>query len=194
MPRKAVISMLKTCDIIDEKNKKLRQISKEVIFPLTDEDKENIRLMEEYLVNSQIDELAEKYDLRPGMGMSAVQIGVLKRYIVIVHEVYDENDEPYFDKYIVVNPKIISNSTEMIYVEDGEGCLSINRETIGIVPRYARVTVEGYDMDGNKIKIRAREELAIAFQHEIDHLNGILFIDHIDPKNPFKGQDIYRAI
>ncbi len=194
MPRKAVISMLKTCDIIDEKNKKLRQISKEVIFPLTDEDKENIRLMEEYLVNSQIDELAEKYDLRPGMGMSAVQIGVLKRYIVIVHEVYDENDKPYFDKYIVVNPKIISNSTEMIYVEDGEGCLSINRETIGIVPRYARVTVEGYDMDGNKIKIRAREELAIAFQHEIDHLNGILFIDHIDPKNPFKGQDIYRAI
>ena len=194
MPRKAVISMLKTCDIIDEKNKKLRQISKEVTFPLTDEDKENIRLMEEYLVNSQIDELAEKYDLRPGMGMSAVQIGVLKRYIVIVHEVYDENDEPHFDKYIVVNPKIISNSTEMIYVEDGEGCLSINRETIGIVPRYARVTVEGYDMDGNKIKIRAREELAIAFQHEIDHLNGILFIDHIDPKNPFKGQDIYRAI
>lgn len=186
--------MLKTCDIIDEKNKKLRQISKEVTFPLTDEDKENIRLMEEYLVNSQIEELAEKYDLRPGMGMSAVQIGVLKRYIVIVHEVYDENDEPYFDKYIVINPKIVSNSTEMIYVEDGEGCLSINRETIGIVPRYARVTVEGYDMDGNKIRIRAREELAIAFQHEIDHLNGILFIDHIDPKNPFKGQDIYRPI
>ncbi len=186
--------MLKTCDIIDEKNKLLRQISKEVSFPLTEEDKENIRIMEEYLVNSQIEELAEKYDLRPGMGMSAVQIGVLKRYIVIVHEVYDENDEPYFDKYIVINPKIVSNSTEMIYVEDGEGCLSINRETIGIVPRYARVTVEGYDMDGNKIRIRAREELAIAFQHEIDHLNGILFIDHIDPKNPFKGQDIYRAI
>lgn len=186
--------MLRTCDIIDEKNKKLRQISKEVTFPLTDEDKKNIQLMEEYLVNSQIEELAEKYDLRPGMGMSAVQIGVLKRYIVIVHEVYDENDQPYFDKYIVINPKIVSNSTEMIYVEDGEGCLSINRETIGIVPRYARVTVEGYDMDGNKIKIRAREELAIAFQHEIDHLNGILFIDHIDPKNPFKGQDIYRPI
>ncbi len=186
--------MLKTCDIIDEKNKKLRQISKEVTFPLTDEDKENIRLMEEYLVNSQIEELAEKYNLRPGMGMSAVQIGVLKRYIVIVHEVYDENDKSHFDKYIVINPKIVSNSTEMIYVEDGEGCLSINRETIGIVPRYARVTVEGYDMDGNKIRIRAREELAIAFQHEIDHLNGILFIDHIDPKNPFKGQDIYRPI
>ena len=49
-------------------------------------------------------------------------------------------------------------------------------------------------MEGQKIKIRAREELAIAFQHEIDHLNGILFTDHIDPKYPFKDQDSYRAI
>ena len=76
----------------------------------------------------------------------------------------------------------------------GEGCLSINRDVEGIVPRYARVTVEGYDIDGNKIRIRAREELAIAFQHEIDHLNGILFIDHIDKNNPYKDQDKYRAI
>ena len=72
--------MLLTKDIIDEKDKILRQKSKEVSFPLSDEDKENIRLMIEYLQNSQIDELAEKYNLRPGMGMSAVQIGVLKRY------------------------------------------------------------------------------------------------------------------
>lgn len=187
--------MLKTCDILDEKDKRLRQISKEVVFPLTKEDKKNIKIMEEYLVNSQIEELAEKYDLRPGMGMSAVQIGVLKRYLVIVEDVTKEDDEEQkFDTYIVINPKIVSNSTEKIYVEDGEGCLSINRETIGIVPRYARCTIEGYDMDGNKIKIRAREELSIAFQHEIDHLNGILFIDHIDPKNPFKGKDDYRAI
>ena len=82
----------------------------------------------------------------------------------------------------------------MIYVEMGEGCLSINREVEGIVPRYARVTIEGYDLDGNKIRIRAREELAIAFQHEIDHLNGILFPDHIDKKHPFKNQEKYRPI
>ena len=187
--------MLKTCDIIDEKNKILRQVSEEVTIPLTKEDKKNIKLMEEYLVNSQIEELAEKYDLRPGMGMSAVQIGVLKRYIVIVMEVTTEDDdEQVFDTYVVINPKIVSNSEEKIYVEDGEGCLSINRETTGIVPRFARCTVEGYDMDGKKIRIRAREELSIAFQHEIDHLNGILFIDHIDPKDPFKGKDIYRPI
>jgi peptide deformylase len=182
--------MLKTSDIIDEKNKILRKKSVDVTFPMTEEDKKNIDLMVEYLHNSQIDELCGKYNLRPGMGMSAVQIGVLKRYITIVHE-YEEGK---FNTYVVINPKIVSESKEKIYVEDGEGCLSINRETIGIVPRCARVTVEGFDIDGNPIKIRAREELAIVFQHEIDHLNGILFIDHIDPKNPFKGKDKYRSI
>lgn len=181
--------MLKTKDILDEKEKVLREVSKEVTFPLSKEDLKNIDLMEEYLINSQIDEYAEKYNLRPGMGMAAVQIGVLKRYIVIVNET-----EEGFDSYIVINPKIISTSEEMIYVEDGEGCLSVNRETCGIVPRHARCTVVGYDLDGNEIKIRAREELSIAFQHEIDHLNGILFTDHIDKNNPYKGKDIYRAI
>lgn len=182
--------MLKNKDIIDEKDKRLREISKEVEFPLSDEDRKNIDLMIEYLTNSQIEELAEKYDLRPGMGLSAIQIGVPKRYFVVVYE-YDEGK---FDNYIIINPKIVSNSMEKIYVELGEGCLSVNREVDGIVPRYARVTIEGYDMDGNKIRVRGREELAIAFQHELDHLNGILFYDHIDPNNPYKDQNKYRAI
>lgn len=182
--------MLRTKDILDEKNKKLRQISKEVVFPLTKEDKDAIKLMIEYLTNSQIEEKAEKYNLRPGMGLAAIQIGILKRYITIVNEVAEGE----FETYVVINPKMISHSTEQIYVEMGEGCLSVNREVEGIVPRYARVTIEGYDELGNKIRVRAREELAIAFQHEIDHLNGILFTDHIDYKNPFKDKDQYRAI
>ncbi len=182
--------MLKTKDILDEKDKRLRLISKEVEFPLTKKDKDLINKMLEYLQNSQIEELAEKYNLRPGMGMSAIQLGVNKRYFVVVNE-YDEGK---FEKYILINPKIISNSLEQIYVEAGEGCLSVNREVEGIVPRYARVTVEAYDMDGRKINVRAREELAICFQHEIDHLNGILFTDKIDKKNPYKGKDQMRAI
>lgn len=182
--------MLLMKDIIDEKDKRLRQISQEVKFPMDEKDKKNIEEMIEFLTNSQIPELSEKYDLRPGMGLAAVQIGVLKRYLVIVHEVEDG----VFDNYVVINPKIVSNSMEKIYVEGCEGCLSVNRDVEGVVPRFARVTVEGYDTEGNKIKIRAREELAVAFQHEIDHLNGIMFTDHIDKKNPFKGEDEYRAI
>ena len=54
--------------------------------------------------------------------------------------------------------------------------------------------MEAYDEEGRKIHVRAREELAICFQHELDHLNGVLFTDHIDPKNPFKDKDIYRPI
>ena len=177
-------------DIIDEKDKRLRQVSKEVTFPMDEADKKHIEDIIEFLTNSQIPELAEKYDLRAGMGLAAVQLGILKRYLVIVHEVEDGK----FDNYVVVNPKIISNSLEQIYVDGCEGCLSVNRDVEGIVPRYARVTIEGYDTEGNKIKIRAREELAVAFQHEIDHLNGIMFTDHIDKNNPYKNQEKYRAI
>ena len=182
--------MIKMRDILDEKDKRLKQISKEVEFPLTNKDKETIEAMIEYLHNSQIDELAEKYNLRPGMGLAAIQVGIPKRYFVVVYEV----DEGEFENYILVNPKIVSASNEMIYVEDGEGCLSVNRETEGIVPRHARITMEGFDTEGNPVKYRVREDLAIAFQHEFDHLNGILFTDKIDKKDPFKGKDKYRPI
>lgn len=182
--------MLKTKDILDEKNKILRSVSKDVIFPMDEKDKKTIEEMIEYLTNSQIDELATKYNLRPGMGMAAIQLGIPKRYLTIVHEV----EEGKFNTYIMINPKITSTSLEKIYVEEGEGCLSVNRETVGIVPRHARVTVEGYDMEGNKIQVRAKEELAIAFQHEIDHLNGILFVDRIDKTNPYKDADKYRPL
>ena len=176
--------------ILDEKNKILHQKSAEVAFPLSKEDKKIIDDAIKYLTMSQIDEYSEKYDLRPGMGLSLVQIGVLKRIFVIV----EEQDDDSFKNYIVINPKIISHSEELIYVGEGEGCLSVNREVDGIVPRYARMKVQYQDIDGNIKTIRVREDISVAFQHEIDHLNGILFVDKIDPKNPFKNQDKMRAI
>lgn len=182
--------MFKKLDIIDDSHKVLREVSKEVTFPLDKETKDTIEHIIKHLTYSQIEEYSEKYDIRPGMGLSFVQLGILKRIIVIV----DEYDEGKFDNYVVINPVIVSNSTEMIAAEAGEGCLSVNREIEGHVPRYARVTVEGYDMDGNKIRVRAREELSIAFQHEIDHLNGILFYDRIDKNKPFYTDDEMRLI
>ena len=185
-----MISMLLMKDILDEKDKRLREKSKDVTFPLSEETKKRVNDIIEFLTNSQIEEMAEKYKLRPGMGLAAVQLGLLERYFVVVHE-YDEGK---FDNYVIFNPELVSNSQEIIYVGEGEGCLSVNRDVPGIVPRYARCTLEGYDIDGNRIRIRAREELAIAFQHELDHLNGILFVDKIDKKDPFKGKDLYREI
>ena len=167
--------MFKKLNILDEKEKSLRKKSVDAKLPLNKEYKKLIKQAIDELTYSQIEEYAEKYDLRPGMGLAFPQLGINERIIIIVHEV----DDGIFDEYVVVNPKIVSYSNEMIAAEAGEGCLSVNREVEGHVKRYARVKVECYDMDGNKQVIRAREELAIAFQHEIDHLNGILFIDKL---------------
>lgn len=182
--------MFKKLDILDDTHKVLRQVSKEVSFPLSKEDKQIIDNIIKHLTYSQIEKYEKEYDLRPGMGLAFVQLGILKRIIVIV----DEYEKGKFDNYVVINPKIISNSVEMVAADAGEGCLSVNREIEGHVPRYARVTVEGYDIDGNKINIRAREELSIAFQHEIDHLNGILFYDRIDKNKPFYTEDEIRLL
>lgn len=180
--------MLKQEDILDEKNRSLHKISKEVIFPLSKEEKKKIKEMLVYLKKSQIEEIAERLNLRPGMGLAAIQVGIDKRFFVIVEEIdRDENDKQEFNNYVIVNPKLISHSEEMIYSELGEGCLSVNREVPGIVPRYARVTIEAYDENANKINIRAREELSIAFQHEIDHLNGILFTEKITEDEQIKN-------
>ena len=182
--------MFKELDILDEKDKTLREISKEVELPLSKKDKQTIERIIKQLTYSQIEKYAEKYSLRPGMGLAFPQLGELKRIIVIVFE-YEEGK---FENYVFVNPKIISHSEEMVALETGEGCLSVNREVEGHVPRFARVTINGYDIDGNKISIRAREELAVAFQHEIDHLNGILFFDKIDKNKPFYTEEEIRLL
>ena len=182
--------MLPKIKILDEKNKLLRRKSKEVKFPLSSDDKKRIEDCLKYLEMSQIPKYSEKYNLRPGMGLAFPQLGILKRIFVIC----DEVEEGKFENYVLINPKIVSHSEEEIYVEEGEGCLSVNREVDGIVPRYARCKVEAYDIDGNLKSYRVREDVSVAFQHEIDHLDGVLFVDKIDKKNPFKNADKMRAI
>lgn len=182
--------MYKELNILKDSNKILRKKSKEVEFPISNEDKDLIKDIINHLTFSQIPELSEKYNLRPGMGLAFVQLGMLKRIIVIVHEY----EVAKFKEYVVINPKVVSESKELIAAALGEGCLSVDREIEGHVLRNARITIEGFDMDGNPIKIRAREELAIAFQHEIDHLNGIMFYDRIDPKRKFYADDEIRLL
>ncbi len=183
--------MIKECDILTEKDKKtLKKVSNEVKFPMNEKDIYLMNNMIMYLRLSQDEEYAEKNHIRAGMGLAAIQLGIQKRFFVISYKQEDGT----FEEYKVVNPKIISHSEEQIYVEEGEGCLSVTRYVEGIVPRYARVTIEGYDIDGNKVRYRGREELAVAFQHEYDHLNGIMFTDRIDKDDPYRYADVYRAI
>ena len=182
--------MFEKLNILDEKDPHLRKISVDAKLPLSNEYKEIIKKIIKELKYSQIEEYEKKYNLRPGMGLAFPQLGINERIIVIVHEYEDGK----FDNYVIVNPKIISTSNEMIAAEAGEGCLSVNRDVEGHVIRHARITIEGFDENGNKIKVRAREELSIAFQHEVDHLNGILFFDRINKDKPFYTEDEIRLI
>lgn len=177
-------------DIIREGHPTLRQVAKEVALPLSEEDRKIAESLMEYVLNSQDDELAEKYDLRPGIGLAAPQINVSKRIFAIYIE---GEDEPELD-IIAINPKIVSHSVEQTFLDSGEGCLSVDRPVEGYVPRYARITIEAYGLDGKKFKKRLRGLPAIAFQHELDHLNGIMFFDHIDENNPLKANKFAQPL
>ena len=142
--------MLKTKDILDESDARVRAKNEPVTFPLNDTNKDIIPEMLKHLRYSQIEKLSKKYQLRPGMGLAAPQLGINERFFVVCYE----KDKGKFEDYVLINPKVISYSEEMIYAGEGEGCLSINREVEGIVPRHARITVEAYDMDGNLQRYR----------------------------------------
>ncbi|MBM4764352.1 peptide deformylase [Bacillus sp. B15-48] len=173
--------MLTMNDIVRDGHPSLRKVAVEVPLPASDKDKQTLAEMLDYVINSQNPEIAENYGLRPGIGLAAPQINVSKRMIAV--HVHDEKDKLY--SYGLFNPKIISHSVERAYLASGEGCLSVDQPFPGYVPRYARITVTGTSLDGQKIKLRLKGLPAIVFQHEIDHLNGIMFFDHINKDEPF---------
>ena len=91
------------------------------------------------------------------------------------------------DEYALVNPRIVSESVQRAYLKNGEGCLSVENEHEGIVPRAARITVKGYDLlQKQEITIKAKNYLAIVLQHEIDHFSGTLFYDRINKQDPWR--------
>ena len=176
--------MLLMKDIIIEGNELLRKKCELVELPMSDEDKHTMDEMIDYIFNSIDDEIAKKYDLHPAVGIAAPQIGINKKMLVIYS--YDEQGNEHF--YPMVNPKLISYSDELTYLDSGEGCLSVRRQAKGYIHRSKRVTVDTYLYYQGKLKkatIRLKGYLAIIFQHEYEHLNGVLFVDHINQENPF---------
>ena len=169
-------------DIVREGHPALRKRAEEVTFPITTEDRELGESLLTYLKNSHDPEISEKYNLRAGVGLAAPQVNVSKRIFAL--HLTELKGEPI--TFIAVNPKIISHSVEKTYLSTGEGCLSVDRNVEGYVPRYARISIEAFDLEGNQFKKRLKGLAAIAFQHELDHLNGVMFYDHIDKVHPFK--------
>ncbi len=123
-----------------------------------------------------VDDMIETMRAAPGVGLAAPQIGVPKRVIVV--EFRDEHDETIPEQlFVVINPEIAQQSEDKI--AGIEGCLSVPG-LVGEVARAQVVTVRGKDQFGKKVNIRAQGWLARIFQHEIDHINGVLYTDRTD--------------
>lgn len=122
-----------------------------------------------------------KRDYEVGVALAAVQIGELER-VVIVRNNFDDKSDTSFSVFI--NPEIVKVEGEP--VECMEGCLSV-KDIYGSVKRYPKVKIKALDIDGHEIRVTATDFLAEVFQHEIDHLNGIVFVDRVeDPSKLFE--------
>ena len=117
-----------------------------------------------------LDDMAETMYENDGVGLAAPQVGILRRVVVV-----DIGDDD-IGLLELINPEIISQEGEQVGVE---GCLSVS-DCRGDVKRPAKVVVEAYDRDGNLMEYTAEGLLAVAFCHEIDHLNGIIFTDKLE--------------
>jgi peptide deformylase len=156
--------------IITLPNPHLREKSRRVHI-VTDEVKKLIQNMQEATLDWE--------DHRPhelGVALAAVQIDELYR-VVIIRNDFDNRDNRTF--FALINPEIVKLEGAISY--DHEGCLSV-KDIYGLVPRYSRVRIRAIDINGNEIRIKADGFLARVLQHEIDHTNGTVFIDHIKDK------------
>ena len=180
--------MITMDNIIREGHPTLRRSADPVTFPLSAEDRNIAAEMMEFLSNSQDEKIAEQLNLRAGVGLAAPQIDVSKRIVALLIPGEYEDDPPELAK-IMFNPKIISHSVESACLKGGEGCLSVDREVPGFVVRHSRITVAYQDAEGATHKARYKGYAAIVVQHEIDHLNGVMFYDHINEQAPFAVAD-----
>ncbi len=135
-----------------------------------------------------IDDMVETLHAAPGVGLAAPQVGVSSRVVIIEYGDEEKEDAP-LKLYALVNPEIVRSSTEM--VEGTEGCLSIPG-LAGEVERNLSITVKGFNRHGQPTRIKATGWLARIFQHEIDHLDGVLFVDRA--KQVFKVEDTNQVV
>ncbi|NOZ50959.1 MAG: peptide deformylase [Chloroflexi bacterium] len=133
-----------------------------------------------------VDNMVETMAAANGVGLAAPQVGINERLIVVQMPEEEFEDDPQAGKlFVIVNPKIVRARGEK--VSEDEGCLSIPGY-IGEVERYPTATIKGFDVEGRPLRIKAFDYLARIFQHEIDHLDGVLFIDHITEPEKLRRQ------
>lgn len=140
---------------------------------------DDIKKLAQDMIRATLDwEDSRPYEI--GAALAAVQVDILERVVVIRSDFDDKENR---DFTILINPEIVKAEGDIIY--EHEGCLSV-KGVYGLVPRHSKVRVKALDIDGNEVRIKAEGFLARVIQHEIDHTNGIVFIDRIkDDKDAF---------
>jgi len=140
-----------------------------------------------------IQDMIETMHAANGIGLAAIQVGVPEQVVVVEVPVIPDEEEEVSDEeietelYVLVNPEIVEASEEL--VEGVEGCLSIPGWA-GEVDRHAEVIVEALDREGRPVRIHAEGLLARVFQHEVDHCDGVVFIDRIeDPEKVWSVEE-----
>ncbi len=170
-------------NIVKDNKRSIRERSVPVNEPISEERKNLLKDMIEYLKMSQDNEWSEKNKVRPGVGLSAPQIGINEDFLAI----YFKDEKEKIHQYAFINPKIISESVKLCALEGGEGCLSVDKEHPGLVHRAYKVTFEAFNVLTDRVEKHTFVGYeAIVFQHEFDHLKGVLFYDHINKKEPFQ--------
>jgi peptide deformylase len=129
-----------------------------------------------------IDDMVETMQQAGGVGLAAPQVGVSLRVVVL--------QMPEEEPIAIINPEVVKQSGERQMVE---GCLSLPGQS-GEIMRYDNITVKGLDRQGKKIRIKADGFKAQVLQHELDHLNGILYIDHLEEEEQSESSDTIDGI
>lgn len=178
--------------IIKEGHPTLRAVATPVTVPLLPEDKQLLKDMMGHLKMSQIEELADRYQLRPGIGLAAPQVNVGKRMFVVC---FNDMDGMHHE-FAFVNPEIIDPGEEQTYLPFGEGCLSVDRVVPGYVVRQQQIEVKTvlYDIQQDSyrhVRMKLKGYVAIVFQHELDHLNGVMFFDRVVETPPEGIEPLY---
>lgn len=172
-----------TKHIINDAHPNIRKKSQKIEKPYQIEDIQLAKDLFEYVKNSQDEALVKQYNLKGAVGIAAVQVNILKKAFAVLVE--DEDGK--IHQYALLNPKLVSHSAKKCYLKSGEGCLSVDEVHTGYVPRYFKIQMQAFDcLTMQEVMIHAKGYFAIVLQHEYDHLNGVLFYDHINQKEPLK--------
>lgn len=183
--------------LVKDTSASIRQTSIDIDLPLSQENELVMQKLIDFVRFSQDKILNKDEIVRPAVGLAASQIGANINMFYMKIEIYNNEETEIIlsFEHALINPKITAYSKEMCYINEGEGCLSVDFDHKGYVPRHYKLTIEGYDyLKKEHVNITVRGYEAIVFQHEYNHLEGKLYYDRINQENPLYSEESWIKI